>query len=389
MADDHSWLTPPAALLRPGPDFDLMTMDRDATPGFDGDKDAGKKLMAERGLVLSELQERLFAEGRSGGGRSVLLVLQGLDTAGKGGIVRHVMGMVDPQGVSLTSFGVPTEEEKRHNYLWRIRRALPAPGRIGVFDRSHYEDVLVARVDNLVEEEVWRKRYAEINRFERTVASRGTTIIKVALVISKQEQGLRLLERLDRPDKHWKFNPGDITTRKKWDAYQEAYADVFARTNTDVAPWHVVPADKKWYARLAVTELVTQALIDLEPTWPRPRWRVATQTAALLRTMDAENVPSDEDRAEVREESLADEKDFVSAIVELADGIDPAVPGGTDAPSTGTDQEEAGGTSSGKGRSKDEDKGKSSKKKDKKGSKDSKDSKDDGKNKDKKKKKKK
>ncbi|MGC5628652.1 PPK2 family polyphosphate kinase [Georgenia sp. Z1344] len=318
MADDLTWTASPADLLRPGPDFDLATFDRGGTPGFDGDKDDGKALTAERGLLLSELQERLFAEGRSGGERSVLLVLQGLDTAGKGGIVRHVMGMVDPQGIDLHSFGVPTEEEKRHNYLWRIRRALPRPGRIGVFDRSHYEDVLVARVDELVEEEVWRKRYAEINRFERTVASRGTTIVKVALMVSKQEQGLRLLERLDRPDKHWKFNPNDVTTRKKWDDYQEAYADVFARTNTDVAPWHVIPADKKWYARLAVTELVTQALIDMNPRWPRPRWRVATQTAALLRTMDPDNVPTDEEREETVEETLADEREFAEALAEVA-----------------------------------------------------------------------
>jgi PPK2 family polyphosphate:nucleotide phosphotransferase len=310
VADDRSWTAPPSTLLRPGPDFDLSTFDRGGKPGFEGDKKDGQALTAQRGELLSELQERLFAHGRAGGDRSVLLVLQGLDTAGKGGIVRHVMGMVDPQGVALASFGVPTQEDLRHHFLWRIRRQLPKPGRIGVFDRSHYEDVLVARVDNLVEEEVWQKRYATINRFERTLVERGTTVIKVALMVSHQEQGLRLLERLDRPDKHWKYSTNDITTRKKWDDYQEAYAEVFRRTNTNVAPWHVIPADRKWYSRLAVTELVTQALIDLDLGWPKPRWRVATQRRALLATMEPDSIPSDDERAELLDEVTDAEESF-------------------------------------------------------------------------------
>ena len=267
MAKDL-WTTDPRDALRAGPDFDLDSLDRNGKPGWDGDKGDGEEFMLARGEELSQLQERLFAEGREGGSRSVLLVLQGLDTAGKGGIVRHVMGMVDPQGVEVASFGVPTQEERAHPYLWRIERRLPSAGRIGVFDRSHYEDVLVVRVDGLVPEQVWRPRYEEINAWEKRRVDAGTTLIKVALMVSWEEQGERLRERLDRKDKHWKFNPGDITTRSKWPAFQEAYADVFQHTSTDHAPWYVVPADKKWYARVAVTEILARTLEDLDPQWP-------------------------------------------------------------------------------------------------------------------------
>ena len=238
--------------------------------------------MAQRGEEMSELQERLYAHGRTGDSRSVLLVLQGMDTAGKGGIVRHVLGMVDPQGVQLTSFGKPTKEELSHHYLWRIRRALPAAGRIGVFDRSHYEDVLAVRVEELVPPEVWEKRYAEINAFEAKLVAAGTTIIKVALMVSLEEQKARLLERLDRPDKHWKFKPGDIDARAKWPAYQEAYQAVLDRTSTEAAPWHVVPADNKWFARLAVTELLHDALDGLGLDWPVADFDVAAERARLV-----------------------------------------------------------------------------------------------------------
>lgn len=284
------WETAPHLALRAGANFDLAGLDRSSTPGFDGDKDDGKDRMEERAELLNELQERLFAAGKHGAKESVLLVIQGLDTAGKGGIVRHVMGMVDPQGVAMASFGVPTKEELSHHYLWRVRRELPEPGKIGVFDRSHYEDVLVARVDELVEEEVWRKRYDEINRFEKKIVDSGTTIIKVALMCSKEEQAGRILERIERPDKRWKHNPGDLDTRAKWDDYQEAYQDVFRLTSTDYAPWYVVPADKKWYSRVAVTELLTQALIDIDPQWPKPRWHVDVQKRRLFETVDPDIV---------------------------------------------------------------------------------------------------
>jgi len=284
MAAKDLWTTDPRDALRVGPDFDLASFDRNGQPGWDGDKEDGEAYLPERGEEMSDLQERLFAEGREGGTRSVLLVLQGLDTAGKGGIVRHVMGMVDPQGVALASFGVPTEEERAHHYLWRIEKKLPPAGRIGVFDRSHYEDVLVVRVDELVPEDVWRARYDEINAWEKKLVEGGTTIIKVALMVSYAEQGERLMERLERPDKHWKFNPGDLDTRSKWPAFQEAYSDVFRLTSTDHAPWYVVPADKKWYSRLAITEILTRTLEELDPQWPVADFDVEEMKKALVAT---------------------------------------------------------------------------------------------------------
>ena len=284
MAAKDLWTTDPRDALRVGPDFDLASFDRNGQPGWDGDKEDGEAYLPERGEEMSDLQERLFAEGREGGTRSVLLVLQGLDTAGKGGIVRHVMGMVDPQGVALASFGVPTEEERAHHYLWRIEKALPPVGKIGLFDRSHYEDVLVVRVDELVPEDVWRARYDEINAWEKKLVEGGTTIIKVALMVSYAEQGERLMERLERPDKHWKFNPGDLDTRSKWPAFQEAYSDVFRLTSTEDAPWYVVPADKKWYSRLAITEILTRTLEDLDPQWPVADFDVEEMKKALVAT---------------------------------------------------------------------------------------------------------
>ena len=283
----EAWRTPAHEVLRAGERFDLAGLDRASTPGWDGDRDAGEEHTAVRAERLSDLQELLFAHGRTDGTRSVLLVLQGLDTAGKGGIVRHVLGAVDPQGVALRSFGVPTPEERAHHYLWRIRAALPRPGLIGVFDRSHYEDVLVVRVDELVPPDVWGARYDEINDFEAEVAAAGTVIVKVMLAISPKEQAERLRERLERPDKHWKYNPGDLDVRAKWAAYEEAYQAVLDRTSTDVAPWYVVPADRKWYARMAVTELLVHALEGLGLTWPAADFDVATELARL----DASRVP--------------------------------------------------------------------------------------------------
>ncbi|WP_324651014.1 PPK2 family polyphosphate kinase [Georgenia sp. H159] len=309
------WSEHPARLLRVDDDFSLEQLDRRSTPGWTGTKQQGKEAAKARGPLLSELQERLFAHGRTGGTRSVLLVVQGMDTSGKGGVVRHVIGMVDPQGVALRAFGRPTEEELRHHYLWRVRKALPSGGYIGVFDRSHYEDVLVPRVEGLVEPEVWDKRYEEINKFEREVVDSGTTVIKVALMTSREEQGLRLMERLQRVDKHWKFDPADVDARRTWDDYQEAYADLFARTSTEVAPWYVIPADRKWYSRLAVTELLTRALIDLDLSWPKPRWKVETQQRRLAETMEEATLAEAERSAKkVRRKVEEDEKAFAAAV---------------------------------------------------------------------------
>lgn len=283
--EDRVWETPPWQSLRAGPGFRLGDVDRSATPGWRGSKREAKDLLAELGEEMSELQERLFANGRKGDERSVLLVLQGLDTAGKGGIARHVIGMVDPQGVVIRNFGAPTAEEREHHYLWRIRNALPPAGKIGVFDRSHYEDVLVVRVEDLVPREVWEARYDELNAFEAEVAAAGTTIVKCALMVTHEEQGARLLERLDRPDKHWKYSGNDLPTRMKWDDYQEAYQAVFERTSTEAAPWHVVPADHKWYARLAIAEILTHALRGLDLQWPVADFDVASERAKVQATM--------------------------------------------------------------------------------------------------------
>lgn len=278
MAD---WDTPAWQALRMTPGLDLAGADCSATPGWERGRDAGEARRVAQGEELSELQEKLFAHGRTGGSRSVLLVLQGMDTAGKGGIVRHVLGMVDPQGVALRSFGKPTPEELEHHYLWRIRNALPRPGYIGVFDRSHYEDVLVVRVHDLVPPEVWAARYEEINAFEAEVTARGTAVVKVALVVSPEEQRARLRERLERPDKHWKYNPADLDARAEWPAYREAYQAMLDRTSTDIAPWYVVPADRKWFARLAVTELLLHELTKLDLVWPEPDYDVGAELARL------------------------------------------------------------------------------------------------------------
>ena len=210
------WSHEPHVRLRFRTGDDIGDIKTNSTPGFKGHKSDAPVLHQERSIRYSELQEMLYANSRAGDNRSVLLVLQGMDTAGKGGIVKHVVGSANPQGISYTSFGKPTEEELAHHYLWRIRNALPAPGHIGVFDRSHYEDVLIVRVHDLVPPDVWGARYDEINAFERELVEAGTTIVKVALFVSLNEQKKRLAKRLERPDKYWKYNPADIDERKLW-----------------------------------------------------------------------------------------------------------------------------------------------------------------------------
>ncbi len=281
---DKQPITPFSDALRVGEGFDLSETSPRSTPAFDGKKKDGQRLLAKNDGTIDELQEKLFAQGRSGGDKRVLLVIQGLDTAGKGGIMRHVVGMVDPQGVAITGFKTPTAEEQRHSFLWRIRKALPEPGMIAVFDRSHYEDVLIARVHDLVPPAQWKRRYATINTFEEKVAAEGTTIIKVMMHISKGEQKERLGERLDRIDKHWKYNPGDITERGHWQDYQEAYQVALERCSTEHAPWFVVPADRKWYARLAVQGLLLEHLRALDLTWPTADFNLATERARLAKS---------------------------------------------------------------------------------------------------------
>jgi PPK2 family polyphosphate:nucleotide phosphotransferase len=262
------WEADPAPLLRVGDGFTLDAVDANGSPGFVGNKAAGKAELNKDAELLSEKQERLFAASKGEATDAVLLVLQAMDTAGKGGIVRHVVGSVDPQGVALSAFKAPTEEELSHDFLWRIKRAVPEPGLIGVFDRSHYEDVLIARVRGLADDVEIERRYGAILEFEQELVDRGIRIVKVMLHISADEQKARLAQRLDRPDKHWKFNPGDIDERQHWSAYQDAYQAVFERTSSEAAPWHVVPANKKWYARVAVQRLLLDALTEIDPQWP-------------------------------------------------------------------------------------------------------------------------
>ena len=249
---------------------DLAAIDTGATPKAPGDKETTKDAAAQMGEQLSALQERLFARGRvnADSARRVLVILQGMDTAGKGGVVRHTFGLLDPQGVQLAAFKAPTKEELSHDFLWRIRRELPDAGMIGVFDRSHYEDVLVARVDELVEPEVWRRRYDRINRFEAELAASGTVIVKFFLHISPEVQQERLVARLDDPEKHWKFDPSDIAARAKWGDYQQAYTDVLERCNPDIAPWYVIPADHKWYRNWAVARILLETMRSMKLTWP-------------------------------------------------------------------------------------------------------------------------
>jgi PPK2 family polyphosphate:nucleotide phosphotransferase len=277
------WTHEPHHLLEFKPGDSVAGIDTNATPGFKGSKGDAPDLQAERNERFAELQEMLYASSRAGDKRKLLLVLQGMDTAGKGGIVKHVVGAGNPQGIKYASFGKPTEEELAHDFLWRIERQLPTAGHIGVFDRSHYEDVLIVRVHDLVPPDVWDKRYEIINDFEKRLVHDGTTIIKVAMFVSLDEQKKRLSERLDRPDKFWKYNPADIDERLLWPKYQEAYQAMLERTSTPEAPWHVIPCDRKWYSRLAITELLIEALEGLDLAWPPADFDVEAEKKRLAK----------------------------------------------------------------------------------------------------------
>lgn len=284
MSDEPGtqWIEDPAPLLRVGNRFRLPNVRPRSTPGYDGNKKSGRKDLRARVRDLDDLQERLFAAHHDAdSGPAILLILQAMDTAGKGGIVRHVVGAVDPQGVELAAFKSPSAEELTHDFLWRIRSRAPGPGMIGVFDRSHYEDVLIGKVRELAGEEEIERRYAAINDFEAGLVDAGVRIIKVMLHISPDEQKDRLMERLDRTDKHWKFNPGDVDERLLWPAYMDAYQAVFDRTSTEAAPWYVIPADRKWYARLAVQRLLLETLQDIAPQWPAADFDIEVERERL------------------------------------------------------------------------------------------------------------
>jgi PPK2 family polyphosphate:nucleotide phosphotransferase len=275
------WSHEPGASLRFRAGDTIADIDTDASPGFTGSRSDAIEIQAERNQRLAGLQEMLYADGKGGSNRSLLLVLQGMDTAGKGSIVKKVLSGTNPMAIRYTGFGPPTEEERSHHFLWRINNALPPAGHIGVFDRSHYEDVLVVRVHELVPREVWEGRYDEINTFESELVESGTTLVKVAMFVSLDEQKRRLAERLERPDRYWKYNPRDLEERKLWPAYQEAYQAVLDRTSTDYAPWYVLPCDKKWYSQLAVTELLIEALNGMKLTWPPADFDVEAEKKKL------------------------------------------------------------------------------------------------------------
>jgi PPK2 family polyphosphate:nucleotide phosphotransferase len=255
---------------RVGPDFRIADVDPTSTPGFEWDKEDWEREFHEHDEELDELQEKLFANGRAEtpGTGGLLLILQGMDTSGKGGVIRHVFRAFDPQSLKIATFGPPTAEERKHDFLWRIRPEEPAIGQIAIFDRSHYEDVLVQRVRKMAPAEEIERRYGRIVEFENEMAERNVRIIKVMLHISQDFQKENLLERLEDPSKHWKYNAGDLDDRELWDEYMEAYEIALRRTSTDVAPWYCIPGDRKKYARMAVKYLVLDALRSMNLEWP-------------------------------------------------------------------------------------------------------------------------
>jgi PPK2 family polyphosphate:nucleotide phosphotransferase len=258
-----------AARFRIGPGKRVQLAKRDAADASAfPDRAAAEEQSKADGKAINVLQDALFAEGS----RALLVVLQGIDTAGKDGTVRHVFNETGPLGVTVTAFGQPSKEELARDFLWRAHLACPRRGYIGIFNRSHYEDVLVGRVRKLAPAEAIEQRYAQINDFERMLTENGTKILKFMLHISKKEQGERLQDRLDEPKSRWKFNPGDLEDRKLWDEYQKAYEIMLNRCSTAHAPWHVIPADRKWARNAAVAAIVRETLEAMDPQYPKPDW---------------------------------------------------------------------------------------------------------------------
>jgi PPK2 family polyphosphate:nucleotide phosphotransferase len=259
----------------------LTDRDPEATPLAPGDKAKTLKRLGKDGADLATLQEQLYAEGKGGGSRSVLLVLQGMDASGKDGVVKHVIGQVNPAGVRLTSFGKPTKTELAHDFLWRITKALPPKGYVGIFNRSHYEDVLVVKVHKWAPAREITRRYKAINEWEAELVASGTTIVKCLLHMSPDQQRRRLLARLDDPTKHWKWNTDDLDERLLWPTYMAAYQAAVDKCSTDVAPWYVVPSDRKWYRNWAIGQLLLETLREVNPQWPTPALDVPALKARL------------------------------------------------------------------------------------------------------------
>ena len=258
--------------VAPGSVPEPAAIDPGSTPGWSGDKVEAAARVRELKNELSDFQQRLWAERR----QSLLIVLQALDAGGKDGLIRKVFTAFNPQGAQVTGFGVPSDEELEHDYLWRVHAHTPGRGRIGVFNRSHYEDVLVVRVNELVPKNVWERRYDQINAFERHLAENDTRILKFFLLISRDEQRRRFQKRLDDPAKNWKWSSADLDARAKWEDYLAAYTDALARCSTDAAPWFIVPADRKWYRNLAVAEILADTAAEMNPSWPPPAGDLST-----------------------------------------------------------------------------------------------------------------
>jgi PPK2 family polyphosphate:nucleotide phosphotransferase len=251
-------------LIRPGSRIRMNKIDPADTHGISKEEATGH---FQKNLDrLSVLQYLLYAEGK----RALLVVLQGIDAGGKDGTIRHVMSGLNPQGVRVTSFKVPEGVEKRHDYLWRVHQAMPEYGQLGIFNRSHYEDVLVVRVHELVPKAVWKKRYAQINDCERMLADNNVRIVKFLLYIDKDEQARRFRQRLEDKTKNWKFSPADLKEREYWDAYMEAYEDMLHKCSTDYAPWYVIPANRKWFRNLAVSQILREELEAMKLRYPEP-----------------------------------------------------------------------------------------------------------------------
>ncbi|MBL3688053.1 polyphosphate kinase 2 family protein [Leucobacter zeae] len=269
-----------------GGGFRLSDVDTSSTPGASGGKSAAEAELARSAPELRGLQEKLFAQSRLGGRGRLLVVLQAMDAAGKGGIVNHVFSQTDPYGLAVTAFKSPTEEERAHDFLWRVAPRVPGPGVIGVFDRSHYEDVLIQRVRGFAPPEEIERRYGAIVEFERGLVEAGVRIVKIMLHISPEEQAARLLARLDDPEKHWKYNTGDVDERLHWAGYMEAFQIAIDRTDAPHAPWFVVPADSKKYARAAVQRIVISELQRMRPEWPEPDFDIAAERARIEASAD-------------------------------------------------------------------------------------------------------
>jgi len=250
--------------VKPGTKVKLDRIDPGTANLFEGGKSEGKAALEKLNLKLEALQDLLYAEGK----HRVLVILQGMDTAGKDGTIRWVFDAMNPLGIRVAPFKVPTSIELAHDYLWRIHKQVPGSGELVIFNRSHYEDVLVVRVRSLVPKSVWSKRYDQINAFEKHLAETGTTIVKFYLHIDKDEQRKRLQERIDRPEKRWKFNPGDLDERKFWGDYQKAYEDAISKTSTEWAPWYVIPANRKWYRNWVISKILIETLEGLKMKLP-------------------------------------------------------------------------------------------------------------------------